>query len=380
MRPAMLTSIRVVSLSLLAAGIAFPQTGDLRQAAKLGPVVRQVMTAGDEFKDGAALIIPCELVVVGQIVDEQPRLAADGAVVLTEYTIEVSEVWIDPKGRVTPGQQLVVAHPGGEMRVESVPVRVETPDFEPLEWLVPYIFFLDPAPDGYRFRGGAQGIWHIQDGRAYSHLTRKFDYTVRRLYNGNDLGFFARRVRNTGQSNPPPRAATGAKPAGERRREVIRPDYPKIPGLGERRMAADTILRGRVVDETVRLSEDGKTIWTDYTVEVLEVYKHANPAPATGATLTARAEGGNLARGENVVGIVNELFPPLPWAREHIFFLRRPKPDEPYQFLDGAMSVFRLDDEGRMRCHAPRGEWDFLCTSRDGSKWKDLLRDLSRGR
>ena len=380
MRPAMLTSIRVVSLSLLAASIAFSQTGDLRQAARLGPAVRQVMTAGDEFKDGAALIIPCELVVVGQIVDEQPRLAADGAVVLTEYTIEVSEVWIDPKGRVTPGQPLVVARPGGEMRVEGAPVRIETPDFEPLDWLVPYIFFLDPAPDGYRFRGGAQGIWHIQDGRAYSHLTRKFDYTVRRLYNGNDLGFFERRVRNTGQSNPPPASGAGAKPPGERRREVIRPDYPKIPGLGERRVAADAVVRGRVVDAAARLSEDGKTIWTDYTIEVLDIYKHPNPTPAAGSTLTARAEGGNLARGGNVVAIVNELFPPLPWAREHIFFLRRPKSDEPYQFLDGAMSVFRLDDEGKMRCHAPRAAWDFLCTSRDGSKWKDLLRDLSRGR
>ena len=376
MRP----SIRAVFCSLFAVSLALAQGGDLRQAVKQGPVVRQVTTAGDEFKDGGALIIPCELVVVAQIVNEQPRLAADGSVVLTDYTIEVSEVWIDPKGRVAPGQQLVVAHPGGEMRVESVPVRIETPDFEPLDWLVPYIFFLDPAPDGYRFRGGAQGVWAIRDARAYSHLTRKYDYTVRRLYNGNELGFFSRRVRNTGQSSPPPRSSAAPRPAGERRREVIRPDYPKIPGLGERRVAADAILRGRVVDATVRVSGDGKTAWTDYALEVLEVYKHPSPAPATGARLTARAEGGNLASGENVVSIVNELFPPLPWARENIFFLRRPGPDEPYQFLDGAMSVFRLDDEGKMRCHVPREAWDFLCTSRDGSNWKDLVRDLSRGR
>ncbi len=376
----MCPSIRAVLCSLFVASITFAQTGDLRQAAKSGPVVRQVLTAGDEFKDGGALIIPCELVVVGQIVDEQPRLAADGAVVLTDYTIEVGEVWIDPKGRVAPGQQVVVSHPGGQMQVDGVPVRIETPDFEPLDWLVPYIFFLDAAADGYRFRGGAQGVWAVRGEYAYSHLTRKYDYTVRRLYNGNELGLFSRRVRNTGQSNPPPRAATGARPAGERRREVIRPDYPKIPGLGERRVAADAVLRGRVVDAAVRISGDGKTAWTDYTLEVLEVYKHPSPAPAAGARLTARAQGGNLVRGENVVSIVNELLPPLPWAHEHIFFLRRPTPDEPYQFLDGGFSVFRLDDEGKMRCHAPRPEWDFLCTSRDGSKWKDLVRDLNRGR
>jgi len=375
MRP----SIRAVLYSLFVVSFALAQTGDLRQAAKQGPVVRQVMTAGDEFKDGGALIIPCELVVVGQIVEEQPRLTVDGAIVLTDFTIEVSEVLIDPEGRVAPGERLVVSNPGGQMRVEGAPVRVETPDFEPLEWLVPYIFFLDPTPESYRFRGGAQGVWAIRDGRAYSHLTRKFDYTVRRLYNGNDLGLFSRRVRNTGQSNPPPRAVTGAKPAGERRREVIRPEYPKIPGLGERRVAADAVLRGRVVDAAVQLSEDGKTTWTDYTLEVLEVYKHPSPAPAAGARLTARAEGGNFARGEDVVSVVNELFPPLPWAREHVFFLQRPKPDDPYRFLDGGISVFRLDDEGKMRCHAPREAWDFLCTSRDGSKWKDLVRDV-RGR
>src|SRR3989304_1482839 len=112
----MRTSIRAVLCSLFVAGVALAQTGDLRQAAKRGPVVRQVMTAGDEFKDGGALIIPCELVVVGQIVDEQPRLAAHGSVVLTDYTIEVSAVWIDPKGRVTPGQQPAVAPPGGAIR------------------------------------------------------------------------------------------------------------------------------------------------------------------------------------------------------------------------------------------------------------------------
>jgi hypothetical protein len=379
MQPAMRASIQAVLFGLLAASFALA-SGDLRQAATQGPVVRQALTAGEEFKDGGALIIPCELVVVGQIVDERPRLAPDGTVVFTDYTIEINEVLIDPKARVAPGARLVVSNPGGQMRVEGVPVRVETPDFQPLEWLVPYIFFLDPAADGYRFRGGAQGVWAIREEHVHSHLTRKFDYTVRRLYNGNDLGLFSRRVRNTGQSNPPPRASAPAKPTGERRREVIRPDYPKIPGLGERRMAADAVLRGRVVGAEVQMSDDGKTAWTDYTIEVLEVYKHPSPAPAAGATLAARAEGGNFVHGEDVVSIVNELFPPLPWAREHIFFLQRPKPEEPYRFLDGAMSVFRRDDEGRMRCHAPRAAWDFLCTSRDGRKWEELVRDVSRGR
>src|SRR3989338_3430973 len=109
MQPAMHPPIRAALLSLLAAGIALAQTGDLRQAAKSGPVVRQVMTAGDEFKDRVALVGPAALVAVGQVVNERPCLAADGSVVLTDYTIEITEMWIDPKGRVAPGQQVVVS-------------------------------------------------------------------------------------------------------------------------------------------------------------------------------------------------------------------------------------------------------------------------------
>lgn len=376
MRPTVQTLGKAFALSWLVAGLALAQAGDLRQAAKSGPVVRQVPTAGDEFQDRIALVGPAALVVAGQIVNEKPRLAADGSVVLTDYTLEVSEVWIDPKGRTAPGQRLVVSNPGGQMRLEGVPVRVETPDFEPLAWLVPYIFFLDAAEDGYRFRGGAQGVWAVRAGRVYSHLTRSYDFVVRRLSNGEELGIFRQKMLNVSPSPPPP-AGSAAKPAGERRREVIRPDYPRIPGLNERRVAADAVVRARVTDQAVQLSADGKTVWTDYTLEVLEVYKQPNQPLAAGATLTVRAEGGNLVRGENVVSVVNELFPPLPWAREHIFFLRRAE-DGSWRFLDGAMSVFRLGDEGKMRCHAPRAEWDFICTSRDGRKWEELLRDLKK--
>jgi len=377
MRAAMRTRIRVVLCLLFTSGVALAQTGDLRQAVKAGPVVRQVLTAGDEFKDRVALVGPAAIVVVGQIVGEQPRLADDGSVVLTDYTVEISEVWVDPEGRAAPGQQIVVSHPGGQMRVEGVAVRIETPDFGPLEWLLPYVFFLDAAPGGYRFRGGAQGVWAIRDARVFSHLTRKHDYVLRRLSNGEDLVAFTQKTRN---ASPSAAASSGPapKPAGERRRKVIRPDYFKIPGLGERFIAADAIVRGRVTDETMRLADDGKSVWTSYTIEVLEVYKAPEPRPAAGSTLTVRAKGGDLRRGDDVVSIVNELFPPLPWAREHVFFLRRPDPQQPYEFLDGAMSVFRRDDEGKMRCHAPRGVWDFLCTSRDGRKWEELVRDLKK--
>lgn len=76
---------------------------------------------------------------------------------------------------------------------------------------------------------------------------------------------------------------------------------------------------------------------------------------------------------------MNELFPPLPWVREHIFFLTRgPAEADPYRFLDGARSAFRRDDEGKMRCHLPKAEWDFLCSSRDGRLWEELVRDLKK--
>ncbi|HXE76490.1 MAG TPA: hypothetical protein VNN18_12770 [Candidatus Xenobia bacterium] len=158
-------------------------------------------------------------------------------------------------------------------------------------------------------------------------------------------------------------------------RRVIRPEYAQFHSLAGRLVQADLILRGRVVDEKVRLSPDRQTVWTDYTIEVLTVVKPARGGPAAGTRLVAAREGGNLVVDGKPISVVNEIFPPLPWVREHAFMLKKGG-GEMWEFLDGPRSILRRDDGGRMRCILAKEEWDYLCTAYNGTDWQELLREL----
>ncbi|HSC77068.1 MAG TPA: hypothetical protein VLB32_00775 [Candidatus Acidoferrales bacterium] len=165
--------------------------------------------------------------------------------------------------------------------------------------------------------------------------------------------------------------------AQARARRVVRPEYKQLHSLSGRQLQSDLILRGRVVDESVRLSADRETAWTDYTLEVLTVLKPASGGPAAGTRLVVPREGGNLVVDGKPVTVVNELFPSLPWVREHIFMLKkRAGGEEAYDFLDGPRSILRRDDDGRMRCILPREEWDYFCTAYNGTTWQELLLEL----
>ena len=157
-------------------------------------------------------------------------------------------------------------------------------------------------------------------------------------------------------------------------RRFVRPEQPNIAGMRERWAASDLVILGRVVDERPELSADRSTVWTHYTLEVLQVFKHAGSGPEP-KSLNITVEGGDVADDERVLSVVNEVFPPLPWVREHVFFSRQ-NDDGSYQLLGGAQGVFRRDEQDRMRCHLPKPAWDFLCRSRDGTKWEDLIKDM----
>ena len=164
-----------------------------------------------------------------------------------------------------------------------------------------------------------------------------------------------------------------AQPAARR---VVRPEYKQLHSLAGRQLQADLILRGRVVDEKVRLSADRQTVWTDYTIEVLTVVKPARGGPAVGTRLVAAREGGNLIVDGKPISVVNELFPPLPWVREHVFMLKKGA-GETWKFLDGPRSILRREDDGRMRCILAKEEWDYFCTAYNGTDWQELLRELT---
>jgi len=172
--------------------------------------------------------------------------------------------------------------------------------------------------------------------------------------------------------------APAQKPAEEKNdlgeRRLIHPAQGGFHGMREGWAVSDLVMRGRVVDERAELSADKSTVWTHYTIEVLQVFKLTGSGPEP-KTVTIRVEGGNVATGERSYSVVNEVFPPLPWVREHVFFLGRSE-DGSYRLLGGAQGVFRQDEQGLMRCHLPKPAWDFLCRSRDGTKWEDLIKDM----
>ena len=179
----------------------------------------------------------------------------------------------------------------------------------------------------------------------------------------------------TGAAALPAQEPTLLAPGKARR--VVRPDDTQLHSLAVRQLNSDLVVRGRVVDEVVRLSDDRTTMWTDYTIEVLAVLKPARSGPAVGSRLVTAREGGNLIVDGKPVSVVNELFAPLPWVREHIFMLKKsPRGDAAYDFLDGPRSILRRDDAGKMRCQLPREEWDYFCTSYDGTDWQELLTEL----
>ena len=160
-------------------------------------------------------------------------------------------------------------------------------------------------------------------------------------------------------------------------RRVVRPEYKQLHSLAGRQLQSDLIVRGRLVDEKVRLSADRRTVWTDYTIEVLSVLKPARSGTAVGSRLVAAREGGDLVVEGKPVSVVNELFPPLPWVREHIFMLKKSAGAEgAFEFLDGPRSILRRDDAGKMRCLLAREEWDYFCTAYDGTDWAELLAEL----
>lgn len=161
-------------------------------------------------------------------------------------------------------------------------------------------------------------------------------------------------------------------PLGVRR--FVRPEQPSIAGMRERWAMSDLVVRGRVVDERAELSADKSTVWTHYTLEVLQVFKLTGKGSQP-KTVNVTVEGGNMASPDRSYSVVNEVFPPLPWVREHVFFLIRNE-NGSYRLLGGAQGVFRQDEHGLMRCHLPKPAWDFLCRSRDGTKWEDLLKDM----
>lgn len=111
---------------------------------------------------------------------------------------------------------------------------------------------------------------------------------------------------------------------------------------------SDFIIRGQVVDEKTRLSQNEYVVVTDYAIEVLEVLKDPTGMIKPGEQFIVSKWGGNVIVEGHPISEETPLFPPIPWLVEHLFFISRAKNPEwlgPYHFTGYGLGVIRIDGE-----------------------------------
>ncbi len=87
----------------------------------------------------------------------------------------------------------------------------------------------------------------------------------------------------------------------------------------------DLIVRGRVVSETSRLSPDEEYVLTDYTTEVLEVFKDSGHSTLVGDKLVLTKVGGNILVDGKPIRWDTPHSPPIAWIEPHVFLISRSK-------------------------------------------------------
>lgn len=114
--------------------------------------------------------------------------------------------------------------------------------------------------------------------------------------------------------------------------------------VGKLANASDAIIRGRVVQKVSQITEDDTFIFTDYDVEVLEVFKDDATSPlATGRNITVTRPGGKIVVDGIIMQVTDHCFLPLP-ADDVILFLNHLPETGAYQATRDTGS-FQLDGD-----------------------------------
>ena len=135
------------------------------------------------------LINQSDFIIRGRVVDEHTRLSPDEKSVLTDYTIEVLEIFKDPGNVLKIGDKLVVSKWGGNVVAEGKPVRVDTPKFPPIPWVQPHVFFIarwrGAAPAGeYLFVGSEIGVVPIEHGQIVCNTRERSGHPISKPFCG----------------------------------------------------------------------------------------------------------------------------------------------------------------------------------------------------
>jgi hypothetical protein len=116
--------------------------------------------------------------------------------------------------------------------------------------------------------------------------------------------------------------------------------------FGKLANASDAIIRGRVVAKASQITEDDTFIFTDYDVEVTEVFGNNKTSPlATGRNIVVTRPGGKIVVDGIIVEVTDDHFLPLPVdGNEVVLFLHYIPETGAYQATRDTGS-FQLDGE-----------------------------------
>lgn len=141
------------------------------------------------------LIGRSDLIIRGRVVDEKTRLSRYDELVLTDYTVEVLEVFQDGKQLTYEGDRIPLTRVGGNVVVEGKPIRLDNPHFAPIPWVDPYVFFVSRSEQTgeYSFVGGELGAIRISKLVGFQREKGKVACETRLRRNHPQIGQFCGR-------------------------------------------------------------------------------------------------------------------------------------------------------------------------------------------
>jgi hypothetical protein len=109
---------------------------------------------------------------------------------------------------------------------------------------------------------------------------------------------------------------------------------------------SDAIIRGRVIQKVSQITEDDTFIFTDYDVEVMEVFKDNAASPlATGRNIAVTRPGGKIVVDEIIMQVTDHLFLPLPVSNKNVILFLNYIPETGAYQATRDTGSFQLDGE-----------------------------------
>jgi hypothetical protein len=108
---------------------------------------------------------------------------------------------------------------------------------------------------------------------------------------------------------------------------------------------ADAVLVGNVRSRTPQMTEDKKSVFSDYEIEIQDVLKD-NPVSSLNSdtTIILTASGGIVRLKGQVIDVIDKSYKRLEMGEKYIFFLKYLDDSNSYQLIDTG-SEFKISDE-----------------------------------